>query len=162
MSDLSSSFDCVLQAATAAGLDAALLLDRDGRVVAQVGEFSAIELGAIEGVVLRGLKGARLVRDLLAGQAFTFDLDGRKVSILVAARCVFSVGVYKPDANETAERVMQTMRDEAASVVHRLMAHTPMPPLPGGDDGSSSGPATLELVELGVTAGVGGRGGAKA
>lgn len=66
----SDSFDYVVQDALAAGLDAAPLFDRDGRIVAQAGELSAVDLRAVEGVIVRGLKGAKLVRDLLGDLRF--------------------------------------------------------------------------------------------
>jgi len=145
-------FDHIVKAGTTEGVEGTAIFDRDGRVVASE-ILSDVDLVALKGVVTRGLRGAQLVSRLLRGEQFTFPLDDREVSILVAARCVFVVAVYKPELRSTASDVLATMRDEAAAIVRSIVGTSATGPPPGGG-GESSGPAELALAELGITPGI--------
>ena len=88
---------------------------------------------------------------MLAGEMMTSSLDDREVSIGIAARCVFVVAVLGRDP--AAARVVDQLRCDVEQMVREARAEfTDSRPRPtGGSGGSSSGPAELPVIEIGVT-----------
>lgn len=142
----------MVRGATHEGALAALVLDRDGRVVARAGELTDEDVLAIRGVAVVGLRGASLVHKLLDGDHHVFPLDAREAAVAVAARCVFVVVVYLRDTRGAAQVALVRLQQLAAGEVQRLIG-TP-PPTGPADGGAASGPAQLQLVELGVSPGL--------
>jgi hypothetical protein len=138
--------------AVESGLDAAAILDVEGTPFAVAGALDDDEARAIAAVVTRRLRSPDLLGRMLAGEMMTSSLDDREVSIGIASRCVFVVVVL--GRNPAVSRLAV---DELRSDVERMISEAradvsgSRPPPPTGSGGSSSGPAELPIIELGVT-----------
>ena len=130
-------------------LSAAALVDRRGQTIATAGAIDKDEARALTALVLRATKNECVVEELFAGQIVPLALEGRMVAVGIARRQLFLVAVlaYRTDAFcETVGR----LRDRIAELLAHPGGDDRMPPA-GGSGGSGSGPAELQLVELGIT-----------
>jgi len=141
-------FSVAVQRAVDHGLDAAAILDDEGKPFAVAGGLDDDEVRAVEAVATRRLRTPDLLNRMLEGQMVTSSLDDREVSIGIAARCVFIAVVLGGDPARSRRLVDDLRRDvEQIIRVERSRAFVPRPP----SGGSSSGPAELPVIELGVT-----------
>jgi hypothetical protein len=146
------AFSLAVQHAVDAGLDAAAILDTEGKPYAVAGAFDDDEARAIAAVVTRRLRSPDLLARMLEGEMVTSSLDDREVSIGIAARCVFIVVIVGRDP--AASRAMaEDFRCEVERMVSEARADFSgsRPPVDPGSGGSTSGPAELPLIEIGVT-----------
>jgi hypothetical protein len=141
-----------VQLAVEAGLESAAVLDIDGKPLAVAGALDDDEARAVAAVVTRKLRSPDLLARMLEGEVMSSSLDDREVRIGIAARCVFVVAVVGPDAEASLAAVTELHSDvtRAISEARSDFSGSPRPasPPPGG---SSSGPAELPVVEIGVT-----------
>lgn len=143
-------FGQLAERALGEGMDAALVMGRDGRVVARAGAFNPEDELAVAGVVTRGFRGASLVGRLLRGETVAFVLGEREVSVAVAARCVFLVLGYQRASCALTGKAMAAARERAEDIVRDLV-RVARPRQRSGGGGPSSPPDELQLVEIGVT-----------
>src|SRR3954469_11917801 len=143
-----ADFSVAVQRAVDDGLDAAAILDEEGKPFAVAGGLDDDEVCAIAAVVTRRLRIPDLLNRVLKGEMVTSSLDDREVSIGIAARCVFIVVVLCGDP-ERSRRLVDDLRRDVEQIirVERSRSFVPRPP----SGGSSSGPAELPVIELGVT-----------
>jgi hypothetical protein len=140
-----------VRAAVVAGLDAAAVLDVDGKTLAVTGAFDEVETRAIAAVITNYMRSPDVLQRMLDGELIESALDARVIHIGIAARCVFVVVVPNRQlsgpqgASENfrfeVERLISDARQDFSG------ARSPH----GGSGGSSSGPADLPVIELGVT-----------
>jgi hypothetical protein len=141
-----------LRLAVDAGLAAAAVLDVEGRPLRVAGELDDYELQALATLVTGRIRERDLLTRMLDGELMTSSLNDRNVHIGIVANCVFVVVVLgvDPQASQAAldglrldvERMINDARADVTG------AHSPEQNPPGG---SSSGPAELPVVELGIT-----------
>jgi hypothetical protein len=134
------------------GLAAAAILDVEGKPLAVAGALDDDEARAIEAVVTRRLRSPDLLGRMLEGEMMTSLLDEREVSIGIAASCVFVVVVLgrDPAASRVAVDELRSDLERMISDARADVSGSRRPP-PSGSGGSSSGPAELPVIELGVT-----------
>jgi hypothetical protein len=138
-------------AAVADGLEAAAVLDVNGRILALTGAFDGVEAHAIAAVITNCMRSPDVLTRMLDGELVESALDVRVIRIGIAARCVFVVVVPSPQLRGSqgaaenfrfqVERLISDARRDFSGV------RTPR----AGSGGSSSGPAELPVVEWGVT-----------
>ena len=144
-------FYIAVDRAVRSGLAAAAILDVDGEPFALAGALDNDEARAIAAVVTRRLRAPDMLARMLAGEMLTTALDDREVAIGIASRCVFVVVILGGDAELSCAATAE-LRDEVEQMISRERAEFRSSPLrEPGSGGSSSGPAELPLVELGVT-----------
>jgi hypothetical protein len=139
----------LVERAVADGLAAAAVANRFGQTLALAGALDSDEVRPIAGLVTHRLKSEGIGRRLFAGQMVEFSLDERNVSIGIAAQFVFVVVVFAEVTEASRERA-RTLRRE----VEQVLAGTDLvgaPPWARGGGGSSSGPAVLPVIEIGLT-----------
>lgn len=140
-------FTRTLQSLVDEGLEAAALVDRHGKVIAIAGELDRDEAMPLAALVMYRLKSKDLAARLFAGEVISLDLDDRRVAVGVAKRQLFVVAVLGAApldlAYELRDRVANMLADAGGDL-------EPPPPTRSGGDGGS-GPAELQLVELGIT-----------
>ena len=146
------AFSLAVQRAVDSGLGAASILDVEGKALAVAGALDDDEARAIASVVTRRLRSPDLLGRMLEGEMVTTSLDDREVSIGIAARCVFVVAVFGPDPSSCGV-VVDELRCEVERMIREARADFSGSPLPSapGSGGSSSGPAELPVIEIGVT-----------
>ena len=146
----SLDFESLVRAAVACGLEAAAVLDVDGKSLAAAGVLDETELRAIAAVVANYMRSPDHLTQMLDGEVLESSLDERLIEIAIAARCVFVVTVpsrqlrvlrFASDFRSAVERVISEARSDFSGARS----------LQAGSGGSSSGPAQLPLVEWGVT-----------
>ena len=141
-----------MQHAVDVGLGAAAILDTEGKPFAVAGALDDDEARAIAAVVTRRLRSPDLLARMLEGEMVTSSLDDREVGIGIAARCVFVVVILGRDS-----AAWRAMADDFRCEVERMITKArgdfsaPRPPVAPGSGGSSSGPAELPVIEIGVT-----------
>jgi hypothetical protein len=143
--------DVAVSRGVESGLRAAAVLDGRGGVLATAG-MEADEARAIAAAAVTRLEvPKRLERMSELGELLRASLDDREVAIGIAGGCVFVVVVYGADpltskvaGDEMWIDVERTVRDARESIAG-------FPGSPPASGGSSSGPAELPLIELGIT-----------
>jgi hypothetical protein len=144
-------FATAVRLAVEGGLDAAAILDVEGQPLAVAGALDDDEARAIAAVVTRRLRSPDLLGRMLDGELMPSSLDAREVRIGIAARCVFIVAVLGQDSAASC-RAADELRADVERMVSEARARPGAPPpLRGGSGGSSSGPAELPVIEVGVT-----------
>lgn len=140
------AFSRVVQCAVDGGLAAAAIFDVDGHPLAVAGALDADEARAIGSVVTGRLRDPELLERMLAGERVAAPLDDREVQLGIAARCVFVVAILGHGS-------MAAFHDDVERAISEARADFSGSPLRSGpgSGGSSSGPAELPLVEIGVT-----------
>jgi hypothetical protein len=137
--------------AVEAGLEAVAVLDAKGKPVAVAGALDDDEARALAAAVTHRLRGPDLLGRMLDGEMVDHALGARAVSVGIAARTVFVVVVRGRD-RAAADTAIDDLRREVERLVQRTRADmAAAPPRSPGAGGSSSGPAELPLIELGVT-----------
>lgn len=147
------AFAIAVRLAVEAGLDAAAILDRKGKPLAIAGALDNDEARAVAAHATRQVGSGRLLERLLQGETLTTSLGEREVRIGIAANCVFFVVVLPRDQAAMSLVAVDELRSDIEEMVHdaRSGVSTSLPPPPTNTGGSSSGPAELPVVEVGVT-----------
>jgi len=145
-------FARVLAHAIDDGLEGAALVDASGHTVSLAGAIAEEEALPLAALVMYRLNSARLgdlASRLFAGEFLSLSLEGREVAVGVAKRQLFVVAVLGADTPAMHE-LARTLRDRVADLLADPDENLSAPPwsAPGG---SSSGPAELPLIELGIT-----------
>jgi len=145
-----SGLDVAVRGAIEAGLHAAAVLTAEGKALAIAG-FDRDEARAFAAFVTNRMRTPDLLQRLLAGELPTWPLGDRDVSIGIAASCVFVVAVHGSDAAAARDAVYR-FRNTVEQMVNEAKADVSvsLPPT-SGSGGSSSGPAELPVIEIGVT-----------
>ena len=140
-----------MRAAVDTGLEAAAVLDVDGKTLAVSGALDEVEARAIAAVISNCMRSSEVLSRMLDGELVESALDTRVIRIGIATRCVFVVVVPSlqlhgpPGAAENfrfeVERLISKAREDFEGA--RLLR--------AGSGGSSSGPAELPLLEWGIT-----------
>jgi hypothetical protein len=133
-----------------AGLDVAAIVDAKGTTLAVAGALDPDEARALAAHATRSVRSPDLLQRMLAGEMLATSLDDREASIGIAAGCVFFVVVFPRERAAMSLVAVDELRADIEEMVRDAKAATREPP-PGGRGGSSSGPAELPVVELGVT-----------
>ncbi len=138
----------VLNRAVADGVTAAAVLDRAGKPLAVAGALAEDEARPLAGLVVNRADSHDLIGRMFGGEMIELSLEERDVSIGIAGRRVFVVVVLGA-AREATREIATRLRNEVSQLLSWVQAD-----LPGwthGSGGSSSGPAELPVIELGVT-----------
>jgi hypothetical protein len=147
----SAVFAMMVKRAVGNGLAAAAILRRTGTTIAVAGALAEDEVRPIAGVVTRRLKSKDLALRMLAGEMVAFSLDDREISFGIAGRRVFVVAVLAA-ATDASRDLASALRHDVEQVIRGLWADvTGAPPWARGSGGSSSGPAGLPVIEIGLT-----------
>ena len=146
-------FSRVLAHAIEDGLEGAALVDASGHTVSLAGAIAEEEAMPLAALVMYRLNSAKLgdlASRLFAGEFLSLTLEGREVAVGVAKRQLFVVAVL--GANTPAmHQLAHTLRDRVANLLADPGEDLNAPPPWSGSGGSSSGPAELPLIELGIT-----------
>jgi hypothetical protein len=148
------SFEIPVRVAVEAGLDAAAIFDGKGKLLAVAGALDKDEARAIAAHATRQFRSRNLLERLLGGETLTTSLGNREAHIGIAAKCVFFVVVIPRDPAAMSLVAIDELRSDIEELVgdtKSRVSKSSLPP-PSGSGGSSSGPAELPAVELGVTA----------
>jgi len=140
-----------VQRAVDVGLVAAAILDGTGKLLALAGELGAQEARAIVAHGTHQLASART--RLLGGELVDISIGDRDARIGIAAGSVFFVIVLPSDPGAVSLVAVEDLRADIEQIVSdaKAAAEDVRPPPSSAPGGSSSGPAELPLVELGVT-----------
>jgi hypothetical protein len=144
-------FRPLVLAAVADGLEAAAVLDVNGRILALTGAFDGVEERAIAAVITNCMRSPDVLTRMLDGELVESALDVRVIHIGIAGRCVFVVVVPSPQLRGP-QRASENFRFEAERLIsdaRRDFSGARSPRVSSG--GSSSEPAELPVVEWGVT-----------
>lgn len=139
----------LVKRAVADGLAAAAVADSFGKTLAIAGALDCAEVRQITGGVRYRPTSDGVGRRLLAGKMVALSRGGRNVCVGIAAQFVFVVVVFAEMTEASRERACALRRD-----VEQLLDETDVvgaPPWARGGGGSSSGPAALPVIEIGVT-----------
>ena len=147
------AFAIAVQRAVEAGLDAAAILDAKGKPLGVAGALDGDEARAIAAHATRQVRAPDLLARLLRGEMIDASLGDREARIGIAANCVLFIVVFPRDpaamslvaVDELRSDIEQMIQDAKSSV-----SKSQLPP-PTSSGGSSSGPAELPVIELGVT-----------
>jgi hypothetical protein len=147
----SLDFRPLVRAAVADGLEAAAVLDVNGRILAVTGALDGVEARAIAAVITNCMRSPDVLTRMLDGELVESALDVRVIRIGIAARCVFVVVVPSPQLRgpQGASENFRFEVERLISDARRDFSGTRSPRV--GSGGSSSGPAELSVVEWGVT-----------
>jgi hypothetical protein len=137
--------------AIASGVAAAAILDHRGKVVALAGELDPHEARAIVAHATHQLDRAHA--RLLDGELLATSIAGRDARIGIAGGSVFFVIVLPSDPAAMSLVALDELRADIEQIIHdaKTSFDDALPPPSSAPGGSSSGPAELPLVELGVT-----------
>jgi hypothetical protein len=132
---------------------AAAILDGKGKPLAVAGALDNDEARAVAAHATRQVRSPDLLGRLLRGETLTSSLSEREVRIGIAANCVFFVVVLPRDQAAMSLVAVDELRSDIEEMVRDAKSgiSTPLPPPPTNRGGSSSGPAELPVVEVGVT-----------
>ena len=139
-----AELELAVENAVSASVVGAAILDGEGKPLAIAGALDADEARAVAAHATRD--GAAPQR-LLAGEQRTILLGDRKAVVGIAARSVFYVVVCDVAADHGA---VERLRSELERLIQNARAARGMI-ASGGSGGSSSGPAELPVIELGIT-----------
>ncbi|HEY4057174.1 MAG TPA: hypothetical protein VGM39_11225 [Kofleriaceae bacterium] len=143
--------EIAVRLAVEAGLEAAAIIDGNGKSLAIAGALDSDEARAVAAHATRQGRSSDLLDGMLRGEMLTTSLGEREVRIGIAANCVFFVVVLRRDRD--AMSIVADLRSDIEDMVRdaRSGVSTSPPPPPSNTGGSSSGPAELPVVEVGVT-----------
>ena len=141
----------VTKVAAAAGVDAVAILDSKGQPLAIGGDLDPMTARALAAFGTREAPSRELLARLNAGEILTTSLEDREVNIGVAAECMFVVVVMPRD-----RAALKWTAKDLVALVARIVAgaregSSDFLPPPSSPGGSSSGPAELQVVEIGVS-----------
>jgi hypothetical protein len=139
--------------AVEAGLDAAAILDAKGKPLALAGALDRDEARAIAAHATRELRTPDLLERLMQGELLNASLGDRDACIGIVASCVFFVVVFPRDPASTSLVAVDELRSDIARMIEDAksdVSKSQLPP-PPRSGGSSSGPAELPVVEVGIT-----------
>jgi hypothetical protein len=158
------AFQIAVRHAVSAGLEAAAILDAKGKPMAVAGALDNDEARALAAHATRQVRSPDLLERLLRGETVTASLGEREARIGIAANSVFFVVVLARnpaamslvDANTGDAAIgdpIAWLRSDIEAIIRDAKADLskPLRPPPTNSGGSSSGPAELPVVELGVT-----------
>jgi hypothetical protein len=133
------------------GLAAAAIFEVDGKRLAVAGALDNDEVRAIGMMIARPLQDPDPLERMLDGAMLLSPLDDRVVLVGIASRCVFVAAVLHEDTR-SQRALAHELLDNVEREISRARAAVRAPPIssPGGG-GSSSGPAELPVIELGIT-----------
>jgi hypothetical protein len=147
------AFGIAVRLAVEAGLDAAAILDAKGKPLAVAGALDNDEARAVAAHATRQVRSPELLERLMHGETLTVSLGERQACIGVAASCVFFVVVLPRDQAAMSLVALDELRSDIEEMIRDARSGVPsslLPP-PTNSGGSSSGPAELPVVEIGVT-----------
>jgi hypothetical protein len=158
------AFEIAVQRAVNAGLEAAAILDAKGKPLAVAGALDNDEARAVAAHATRQVRSPDLLERLMRGEMLTASLGEREARIGIAANSVFFVVVLprNPAAMSlvvanTGDVVIGDPLDELRADIEAIVRDAKYGvsgssgPPPTNSGGSSSGPAELPVVEIGVT-----------
>lgn len=125
----------------------------EGQATRRRGALDNDEARAVAAYATRQVRSPDLLGRLLRGETLTSSLSEREVRIGIAANCVFFVVVFPLDPSAMSLVAVDELRSDIEEMVRdaRSGISTPLPSPPTSTGGSSSGPAELPVVEVGVT-----------
>jgi hypothetical protein len=136
------------------GLDAAAILDPKGKPLAIAGDLDANTARALTAFAARDAQQPDLLDRLKAGKLLRTVLDDREVNIAVVAGSVFVVVVLPRERAKLSFTAIDDLLVGVANILSKATesSRCDVPPPPASSSsGGSSGPADLQVVELGVT-----------
>ncbi len=145
--------EAAAQVAVDVGLDAAAILDSKGKPLALAGDLDANTARALIAFAAREAQEPKLRAQLNAGKLLTTLLEDREVNVGIVAGVVFVVLVFprhRPQLSLTAVEDFMTRVGNIISEIKKPRTNDGAPP-PSSPGGSSSGPAELPVVEIGVS-----------
>jgi hypothetical protein len=147
-----TAFALAVWLAVQGGLNAVAILDAKGNPLAVAGALNKDEARAIATHALRQARTTSLRDRMLRGELVAASLGENQAHIGIAARCVFFVVVSPRDPATISLDTVNELRSNIEAIVQHARfgvakSHRP----PTGSGGSSSGPAELPVVEVGVT-----------
>jgi hypothetical protein len=134
-------------------MEAAAILDSKGKPVAVAGALDDHEARAIAAHAIRLGRTADLLDRMAGGELLMASLGEREARVGIAAGCVFFVVILPRDPAAMSLVAMDEFRSDIEGIVRQARFGGPksqLPP-PTNSGGSSSGPAELPVVEVGVT-----------
>jgi hypothetical protein len=132
-------------------LAAAAIFEVDGRPVVVDGVLHEGELPAIGVMIAQLMRELDPLARMLDGGMVLWPLDERVFLIGIAARCVFVVAVLHEDSR-SQRTLANKLRDDIELEITRARADFSAAPSGSpGSGGSSSGPAELPVIEIGIT-----------
>jgi len=132
-------------------LAAAAIFEVDGRRLAVTGALDDDEVRAIGMMIARPLQEPDPLARMLDGAMLVSPLDERVVLVGIAGRCVFVAAVLHEDSR-SQRALANEFRDDIERAISVARAHYPaVRPGSPSSGGSSSGPAGLPVIEIGVT-----------
>lgn len=127
-------------------IKAAVLVDREGDIVALVGDLFEREAAPLIALVVNRMKRPALSDLLLAGEILDVP-EQRDVMVALARRQLFLIALTRGASDEAIAQVRE-LRDHAAKVLERSpLREDPVVIWNPGGDGSGLGPANLPLIE---------------
>jgi hypothetical protein len=157
-------FNLAVRQAVNAGLEAAAILDAKGKPLAVAGALDNDEARAVAAHATRQVRSPELLERLLRGETLTASIGEREARIGIAAKSVFFVVVLPRNPAAMSLVVASTddvvigdpvdgLRSDIEAIIRdaKADASASLRPPPDNSGGSSSGPAELPVVELGVT-----------
>jgi hypothetical protein len=145
-------YSAVVANAVTRGLAAAAVFEVDGKPVATAGAIDDDEVRAIGMLIARPLQSSDPLARMLDGEMLLSSLGERMVLVGIAARCVFVAAVVHGASQWSRARAYE-LRDDVEREISRARADFSGagPSGPPGSGGSSSGPAELPVIEIGIT-----------
>ena len=148
-------FTTAVRLAVENGLEAVAILNAEGEALAMTGAFDADQARAISAVATWRVTSPGMIDRMLRGELVTSVLGGREASIGIAAGSVFFVVVFGQDLAATSLVAVDELRADIEHMLGEasaLLAGTSVGAPPSSSSGgSSSGPAELPVIEIGVT-----------
>jgi hypothetical protein len=140
-----------VERAVEVGLAGAAVVDYLSNTVAVAGTLAAGDVRPIMGDARCRLVSEGTMRRMLGGEMIQVSLDDRTVAIGIAAQFLFVIVAFAEVTKATRALASALRRD-----VERLIDETQTdagnaPPWTRGGGGSSSGPANVPVIEIGVT-----------
>jgi hypothetical protein len=144
-------YSVVVANAVTRGLAAAAVFEVDGKPLAVSGAIDDDEVRAIGMMIARPLRDPEALERMLGGAMVLSLLDDRKVLVGIAARCVFVAAVLHGDLRWSRACAYELHDDLEREISKARADFSGVPPSSPGSGGSSSGPAELPVIEIGVT-----------
>jgi len=147
------AFAIAVVLAVKGGMEAAAILDSKGKPVAVAGALDDHEARAIAAHATRLGKTANLLDRMVRGELLIASLGEREARVGIAAGCVFFVVIFPRDPAAMSLVAMDEFRTAIEEIIRHAKFGAPksqVPP-PTSSGGSSSGPAELPVVEIGLT-----------
>lgn len=147
------AFAEAVRRAVEAGLDSAAILDAKGKPLAFAGSMDGDEARAIAAHATRQVRTPDSLERMFRNELLSASLNDRDVHIGFAARCLIFVVVFPRDLASTSSLAVDDLRSDIELIVRDAKTDastSTLPPTPRGG-GSSSGPAELPVIEVGMT-----------